>query len=121
VRGSNVNAQSSKTGFLKFSFGIGTPFEIGILPANQRDWILDLPLAEHPSPSDVSIAVSDLVSDLTHYASIYGVASEVLAKAFQNYLAEISGSDAPQWIVDLFRAYVDGAIYEVTIGAYSKS
>lgn len=78
---------------------------------------LEMQLVEHPLPSDVSTAASDFMTDLIHYASIHGVASDVLSKAFQNYLEEISGGDVPNETICRFRAIVDDAIYEATIGA----
>lgn len=76
--------------------------------------VLGTPLDEHPSPNEV---VSDFISDLTHFASMQGSASEVLARSFQNYLEEISAGDISKEIVDRFRAFIDDAIHEVTIGS----
>lgn len=67
-------------------------------------------------PSDASPVISDFITDVMHYASMHGVVSEVLSKAFQNYLEEISGGDAPEETICRFRAIVDDAIYEATIG-----
>ena len=77
--------------------------------------VLDMRLAKPPLPCDVSQVASDFITDLTHYASMHGVASDVLSKAFQNYLEEISGGDAPKETIDRFRAFIDDAVYEATI------
>ena len=80
--------------------------------------VLGMRLDENPLPSDVSQVASDFITDLWHYASIHGGnASEVLSQAFQNYLEEISGGDAPKETICRFRAIVDDAIYEATIGS----
>ena len=80
--------------------------------------VLEMQLGKHPLPIDVSQVTSDFVTDLTHYASMHGAdVPDVLSKAFQNYLEEISGGDAPEETIDRFRAFIDEAIYEVTIGS----
>ncbi len=80
--------------------------------------VLEMQLGKPPSPSDVSQVASDLITDLAHFVSVQGAdVPDVLSKAFQNYLEEISGGDAPKETIDRFRAFIDEAIYEVTIGS----
>ena len=79
--------------------------------------ILDMQLGKHPLPSDVSQVASDFITDMAHFVSVQGAdVPDVLSKAFQNYLEEISGGYAPKETIDRFRAFIDAAIYEATIG-----
>ncbi len=78
---------------------------------------LEMPLDNRPLPNDASQAISDFISDLAHFASINGVVvSDVLSKALQNFLEEISGGELPEGMIDRFRALIDESIYDVTIG-----
>ena len=78
---------------------------------------LDMQFDKRPLPSDVRAVVSDFITDLAHYASVNGAAvSDVLTKAFQNLLEEISGGEAPEGTTDRFITFIDEAIYDATIG-----
>lgn len=78
---------------------------------------LEMQLGEHPLPCDVEQVVSDFITELAHFVSLHGAdIPDVLSKAFQNYLEEISGGDAPEETIDRFRALIDEAICHVTIG-----
>lgn len=78
---------------------------------------LDMQLGKPPLPNDVEQVASDFITDLAHFVSVHGAdVPDVLSKAFQNYLEEISGGDAPKETICRFRAIVDDAIYEATIG-----
>lgn len=79
--------------------------------------VLEMQLGKHPLPIDVEQVASDLITDLAHFVSVQGAdVPDVLSKAFQNYLEEISGGDAPEETIDRFKSFIDAAIYEATIG-----
>lgn len=78
---------------------------------------MGIEMTKHSSPSDAEQAASDFITDLMHFACLHGAdVPDVLSRAFEHYLGEIGG-DAPKETIDRFRAFVEDAIYEATVGA----
>lgn len=87
-----------------------------------EDYIIDymgLPSAETPSPIDAFSVASGFIADLLHFACLHGAdVPDVLSRAFQNYLEEISSGDAPEETIDRFRTLIEDSIYEATVGPF---
>jgi hypothetical protein len=96
-------------------------FQVSRYVQDYSSVVMGVDLAKHSSPSDVVGAVSDFTTDVMHFASYSGAqVSDVLSKAFENYLEEI-GDYAPKETIDRFRAFVEDAVYEATVGTALSS